>query len=288
VDGHQVEARALPIVISHFQAREMLAARHRQDVESSLDLGRSRMRLEVLTEGIRLTPNQGISWALLEEIAESDSTCFRVARGEAHPIRAYSEEFSKTFSLYPTESSPAMLISGFVMHRIKEVSPSEGAKKMVRALGKVRGRILDTATGLGYAAIEAARSADEVVTVELDPTARLMCRENPWSSELFSHPKIRLLLGPSERVIETFADGYFSALLHDPPAISVAGDLYGLEFYRQAHRVLGHRGRMFHYIGDPKSQFGSRTTAGTVRRLHDAGFRKVTPVPDAFGVLAFK
>src|SRR5690606_5323478 len=114
-----------------------------------------------------------------------------------------------------------------------------GAAQMVRALGKMQGRVLDTTTGLGYAVIEAARLASEVVTIEIDPAARKMAEENPWSRELFSLPNIQLLMGGSHDLLPSFADGEFSAILHDPPAINVAGELYSLEFYKQAHRILG-------------------------------------------------
>jgi predicted methyltransferase len=70
--------------------------------------------------------------------------------------------------------------------------------------------------------------------------------------------------------------------------MSVAGDLYSGEFYRQAYRVLTARGRMFHYIGDPDSYLGSRVTKGVVRRLMESGFSKVVPKPAQFGVVAYK
>jgi predicted methyltransferase len=45
---------------------------------------------------------------------------------------------------------------------------------------------------------------------------------------------------------------------------------------------------MFHYIGNPESQSGGRTTKGVVKRLMDAGFARVEPRAKAFGVAAFK
>jgi predicted methyltransferase len=69
---------------------------------------------------------------------------------------------------------------------------------------------------------------------------------------------------------------------------SLAGDLYSLAFYQQAIRVLKHNGRIFHYIGDPESKTGVRVTAGVIRRLQEAGFRRVRRAPRAFGVVAYK
>jgi predicted methyltransferase len=82
--------------------------------------------------------------------------------------------------------------------------------------------------------------------------------------------------------------GSFTAVLHDPPAVNLAGELYAESFYAEALRVLGRGGRFFHYIGDPNSASGARTTKGVVKRLQSAGFARVVPKPEAFGVLAVK
>ena len=159
---------------------------------------------------------------------------------------------------------------------------------MVEALSPMRGRLLDTTTGLGYAAIHAARFATEVVTIEIDPMAREMAQRNPWSRDLFENPKINKILGDSAELICTLPDGSFSCVLHDPPAINLAGDLYSQKFYTEVCRVLTRSGKFFHYIGDPKSASGARVTRGVVMRLNDAGFSRVVPKPQAFGVLAMK
>jgi uncharacterized protein len=52
--------------------------------------------------------------------------------------------------------------------------------------------------------------------------------------------------------------------------------------------VLRNNGRIFHYIGDPESKSGARVTAGVIRRLQEAGFKRVTRAPRAFGVVAHK
>ena len=159
---------------------------------------------------------------------------------------------------------------------------------MVRAAAPVRGRVLDTATGLGYTAMAAASSAAAVVTIEIDPGSLEMARANPWSQGLFHHPAIRCVLGDSGEEIANFPDGHFSVIIHDPPSMSLAGDLYGGAFYRQAWRVLANSGRMFHYLGDPGSAMGGRVTKGVINRLRAAGFRRIVPKPSAYGVLAIR
>jgi predicted methyltransferase len=39
--------------------------------------------------------------------------------------------------------------------------------------------------GLGYTAIQAAQTALEVVTIELEPTVVEVCRLNPWSQSIY-------------------------------------------------------------------------------------------------------
>jgi len=98
--------------------------------------------------------------------------------------------------------------------------------------------VLDTATGLGYTAIEAARTAEHVITIELDPAALEMARANPWSQALFTAPNIKQRIGDAFDVVETLKDETFHRIIHDPPAFSLAGHLYSTDFYRELYRVL--------------------------------------------------
>ncbi len=92
-----------------------------------------------------------------------------------------------------------------------------------------------------------------MVTVELDTVVLERARLNPWSGELFNSPKIRQVVGDVVEEIQDFADDSFSCVIHDPPTIGLAGDLYSGAFYGELHRVLRARGRLFHYAGDPSS-----------------------------------
>jgi predicted methyltransferase len=188
----------------------------------------------------------------------------------------------------PTARAPTMLISGIPMHRIKGTDPQRDTLEKVKAVKPVAGRVLDTATGLGYTAIEVARTADSVVTVELDPAALQVARVNPWSQALFENPVITQRIGDSYDVVEEFDDETFTRIVHDPPVFSLAGHLYSGAFYAELYRVLERGGRLFHYVGDPQSKSGRNTTRGVMRRLQDAGFSRVRRRPRAFGVLAIK
>ena len=150
------------------------------------------------------------------------------------------------------------------------------------------GRVLDTATGLGYTAIEAARTAEQVTTIEIEPAALEVAHLNPWSQPLFENPKITQIVGDSFNEIETFEEETFARIIHDPPTFALAGDLYSGAFYHQLFRVLQRGGRLFHYIGDLESKSGRSVTKGAIRRLREAGFSRVVQQTKAFGLVVYK
>jgi predicted methyltransferase len=277
-------------ILSHFQATALFLAQKegRKLVRVSLDLGLTEQQVELCELGARIEEGLVVSWADIERIGTTDNSCFLVHPEGIEAIRSYSEETARTYQLMPTAGAPALLISGFVMHRIRDVNPEEGAQKMVKALLPIRGRLLDTATGLGYAALEAARTATEVITIEVDPGCQDMIANNPWSAPLLTDSKIKQVLGDSSVLIGQLDSASFSRVLHDPPAINLAGELYSEAFYAEVHRVLSRGGRMFHYIGDPTSSSGRRVTQGVIRRMQSAGFTRVVDAADAFGVVGHK
>ncbi len=181
-----------------------------------------------------------------------------------------------------------MLVSGIPMHRVKDTDPHQDTLEKIRSIRPIVGEVLDTATGLGYTAIEAARTAEHVLTIELDLAALEVAKMNPWSQELFGNPKITQEIGDSFEVVEGLPPSSFTRVIHDPPAFSLAGDLYSGEFYSELHRVMRNKSRLYHYVGDPESKSGRNVTAGVIRRLEEAGFRQVRRVPRAFGVVAIK
>ncbi len=278
------------IILSHFQVKTILAARRQglPRVKVSLDLNLSQIELALEAEGLRLPDGQRLGWETVEVIAGSESSCFVIREGLAEPVQFYSEDTGRVYSLYPTCGAPTMLVSGIPMHRIKDTDPQADTLEKIRAVRPVVGQVLDTATGLGYTAIEAAKTAAHVTTIELDPAALEVCRCNSWSQGLFENPKITQLMGDSFEVVQELENSAYTRIIHDPPAFSLAGDLYSGEFYRELHRLLRNNGRLFHYVGDPSSKSGHSITAGVVRRLAQAGFREVRRAPRAFGVVAVK
>jgi predicted methyltransferase len=278
------------ILLSHFQAEELLQA-HRlgeQRVTVSLDLGLTSADVGIEPEQVCLPDGQVLSWEQVESIWAAQNSCFVVGQDSLIKVQFFSEETNRLYTLMPTSRAPTMLVSGIPMHRIKGTDPMRDTQEKIKAIKPVVGKVLDTATGLGYTAIRVAETAEHVVTIELDPTALEVARRNPWSQGLFDNPKITQIIGDSFDQVVEFEDERFDRIIHDPPAFSLAGDLYSGAFYQQLYRVLRPGGRLFHYIGDPKSKSGRNITAGVVDRLQQSGFGTVKRAPRAFGAVGIK
>lgn len=279
-----------PITLSFVQAATMLEARRQgqQIVETSPNLGISSVTVAVLSDGCTFSDGSHVTWEQVEKIKQSETACFALEDNSIRPIQVFSEYTGRMCSLLPTKSTPSMLIAGFTMHRIVDIDPMQDTRKKIASIAPVTGSVLDTATGLGYTAIEAAKTARQIITIELDPGAQAIARQNPWSRDLFTSPKIQQVMGDAYEIVPTFADESFERIIHDPPVFSLAGELYSGAFYRQLYRVLKRGGRLFHYIGDLDSKSGGTVSRGALRRLQEAGFKRVVRKPDAYGVVVYK
>ena len=255
---------------------ERLAAAPR--TRASLDLGRTETTVELAGEGdlVRLTDGESIPAAELRRVAESPDALFSVRGGVVEKLIRYSEETRRTYKLRPTADWPALEISGILMHRIKGTTPRTDAEAKLRLVAPVLGAVLDTCMGLGYTAILAARTASSVTVIEKDANVVGVARLNPWSGPLFENSRIRLIEGDAVEVVAGFADRTFDIVNHDPPTLSVAGELYADAFYEQLLRILKPAGRLLHYTGAPGSRGrGVDLAASVARRLQRLGFANV-------------
>jgi predicted methyltransferase len=277
-------------ILSYIQADTLLEARQagQEAVTVSLDLGLTAAEVALEPAGVRLPDGWLLAWQHVEHISDSERGCFVVENGQPRKVQFFSEASNRLYSLMPTEGAPTMLVSGIPMHRFKGIDPRRDTLLKIGAIAPVVGQVLDTATGLGYTAIEAARTAERVTTVEVAPEALEVARLNPWSQALFENPAITQVVGDVYDVIETLEDETFDRIIHDPPAFNLAGDLYSGAFYGELFRVLKRGGRVFHYIGDLESRSGRVVSKGAARRLGEAGFRRVVRRSEAFGLVAYK
>jgi len=197
-------------------------------------------------------------------------------------------EEDKFYKLVPTSRAPTLEISGIRMHRTKDIDPWEDAKMKVSRISP-RGTTLDTCMGLGYTAIWARRLGSRyVVTVEKDENVLFLAKLNPWSQEAFYDERIEIVKGDIFYLIRGFRKRSFDEIIHDPPRLGLAGELYSKDFYRHLFRILKPKGRLYHYVGNPGSRYrGKDIVKGVIKRLQEVGFKAFRD-PDTLGVIAIK
>ena len=256
----------------------------------SLDLGRTETEVVLEDDAVAFPDGQRLPLAELTAVEVNPDSVYAVLEGAAEKVTWFSEETGKVYTLRATRGWPALEISGILMQRIKDVDPREDAAAKAAAVSPVRGRVLETCFGLGYSALHTARDAESVLVFEIDPNVIDMARLNPYSAPVFEPgSKIEVRQGDVAEEIRALPDDSFDVVVHDPPTLAIAGDLYATAFYEQLHRVLRPRGRLFHYTGDPGSRNRKQDLPGRVaQRLGEVGFASVRREPAALGVSARK
>ncbi|MCD6503262.1 MAG: methyltransferase domain-containing protein [Euryarchaeota archaeon] len=251
----------------------------------SLDLNISKTIVRKVGDKYYLPNGDAIEKEDLEYIAKRKGHVFMYEDGIFYDLVVREPSFYK---LVPTEKAPTVEINGIRMHRTKDLDPWEDAKRKVSQI-KVRGTVLDTCMGLGYTAIWARKlGASTVISVEKDENIIFLASLNPWSSEVFNDPNINVIKGDVFYVVQYIRDETIDAIIHDPPRISLAGELYSAEFYRELYRILKPGGFLYHYVGRPGARYrGKNYIRGVMLRLSRSGFI-VRKTEDGTGVIARK
>lgn len=277
------------MIITHFQAKALLDANKKglKETEISLDLNRTLSKVEIQNNEFLFPDNQKLEESRLKKPIKDDTSCFLIRDNALVKIQLFSNETNKFYKLVPTKDAPTIEISGIRMHVTKEMSPIEDTAKKIEAISPLKGFLLDTCMGLGYTAIAASKQADFVFTFERDENVIEVARHNPWSEELFKNKKISILKTDVLKEIRIFKSSMFDAIIHDPPRLSFASELYSLDFYKQLFRVLKKGGKLYHYTGSPGSKNRKVNLVGNVsRRLKQAGFRNIQKAH--YGLTAMK
>lgn len=272
------------IILSSKEARQILSGAE----EVSLDLGRKLYKVDLKDDSVSFPDGQSVDIKFLKKIAGDNNNVFLIDSNEVLKASFFSDDTNRLYTLRPTATWPALEISGILMHRVKGTDPKAAAEEMIAALSPMSGKVLDTCCGLGYTAILASKSAD-VTVFEKDQNVLEMCKINPYSQELFTGKRIRFIHGDSLDGITEFPDESFNFVIHDPPSISIAGEMYSDELYSQIFRVLKHNGKLLHYTGEPGSRArGVDLPKSVSGRLKGAGFKKVSYDSKILSVLALK
>ena len=280
------------ILLTAPAARAIREAAGRDDraATTSLDLGRTGSDLALEDGTVWFPDGQSLRVDTLDRVIQDPDSVYMVMDDELAKVTWFAPETNKVYTLRATGSWPALEISGILMHRIKDTDPRRDAESKIATIAPVRGRGLETCCGLGYSAILGARTADRVTAFEIDPEVLRMTRLNPYSAPLHAEDgNIEVRIADVVEAIGELPDAAFDYIVHDPPTLAVAGDLYGDDFYRQLLRVLRPGGKLFHYTGDPGSRSRGQDLPGSVKqRLAALGFTAARLEPEALGVSARK
>ncbi len=246
-------------------------------LEASLDLGRSRITVEIGPDAWTV---EGRGYPYLHECRPR--TIYHWSLDGFRPIARFGRALVK---LVPTAwGPPTFEIDGIKMLPTARVSPYADALAKA-ALVEPRGKlILDTCGGLGYFAAGClAAGAARVQSFEIEPDVLWLRTLNTWSPDSAA---LSVTQGDVRASIALLPAASVDAILHDPPRFALAGELYSQAFYLQLARVLRGRGRLFHYTGAPNRRSRGRDLpAEVILRLQRAGFDAAR---QGDGVLAVK
>jgi uncharacterized protein len=265
------------MIISACQAEELLKAynSNKKNIDIALDLGKTKINVEIKGNEFIFPDKNSLSLDKIKKILKKDTMCFFIENNDIIQIAIFSEETNNYYKLVPAKDWPTIEISGIRMHVTKSMSPKQDTEKKISFVLPCIGKVLDTCTGLGYTAISAGRTAEEVHTFERDSNVIELEKANPWSQELFENEKIirhheDVFLG-----VKKLNSNYFDRIIHDPPRQALSNLLYSQDFYNELFRVLKKGGKLFHYTGDPGSKRGQDIRAGITKRLSISRFSNI-------------
>jgi predicted methyltransferase len=268
--------------------RQILAAitEGRGNIEVSVDLNKTVQSLSVNDDHVVFDHNNKLTRDELLSISKRANRIFVL---ENNALRVLEYRDRSYYKLVPTNGAPTVEIDGIKMHRSKGIDPFEDARLKASEVVRSADRVLDTCGGLGYTAICSVRlGARYVLSVEHNEFIRRLRSENPWSMDLSDQTIDQVSADVSDYISQIESES-FEAIIHDPPRFSLAGKLYGKEFYRQLYRVLVKGGKVFHYTGNPYVvRRGNTFLTNTAKRLKSAGFSAVSLREHILGVKATK
>jgi len=210
----------------------------------------------------------------------------KTSRSKPLKLSIFQEHF---YNLRVFNNIPVLEIDGLRMQVMKGfATPLEYSDAVANALGiRKNARVLDTCAGIGYTALAAARRGAFVKTVEYSNAVLELARYNPLSKGLFESKNIELISGDISEKIKEFETASFDFIIHDPPRISRAPQLYSIDFYRQCKRVLKPKGKIYHYTGSLGAKTRGRNVAAEVsKRLSIASFANIRHIFKLQGLIA--
>lgn len=232
----------------------------KDSIEVSADLGLTKTNLRLDKNGFYFD-NVLIG---LPEIRSDDKNCYILAGSQLQKVQFFSPETNTLYKLVPTKFRPILQFSGTSMHKKKFIERVEK--------DRLKGKVLDAGTGLGYTAIAESKTAEEVITVEIDANVIEIAKLNPYSQDLFSKDNIKRITGDITEEIKKFGNDEFNFIVFDAGTPKSSGDFFSLNNYKEAFRVLKKNGKLYHYLPKPQVKQGRDFGAEVIQRMKSAGF----------------
>ncbi len=254
----------------------------------SLDLGLTKELIEIKTQEFVIIRNNKIFFEEFNKIKEN--TFYAIINNKLFAIELFSNETNLYYKLKPTNDWPSLMLSSVPMHRFKSSTPKISAELMVKEISPINGIVLDCCAGLGYTSVIEANQPNckEVISFEKDNNVLEIASYNPYSNDFFLNKKIKLYKESVFEGIKKFENNYFDRILHDPPTVSFAKELYSIHFYKELYRVLKKEGLLYHYCPNPKKTKGNEFFKIVEKLLKQAGFINVKYNPNSSGIRATK
>jgi len=264
--------------LSAFQANALLEAKGKLKVDVTLDLGLTTSEVRIEGDTFIFPDGQKLSINDLKKIVKKSKVCFFIENNEPKRIHWFDEGTNNFYKLVPTgmKTPPTFEISGIKMHVVKEMNPRQDTLRKIKAISPVKGKVLDTCLGLGYTSIEAAKTADSVIVCEKDENVIELIKWNPWSKPVLENKKIKIINEEVQHRVKGFPNNEFDRIIHDPPRLALAPQLYSSIFYTELLRVMKPRGKLYHYTGSPGSKKrGIDLQSNVMVKLKRVGFKNV-------------
>lgn len=251
----------------------------------SLDLNLTNREIIKLNK-ILIIDNYKIPLGSFENLKEN--FVYLIEDNKLRKIEIFSPETNLYYKLLPTKDWPTFTLSSTPMHRHTHLSPKEDTMLKIKEIAPVSGNVLDTCCGLGYTAIMAAKTADMVYTFERDENVIYLAKLNSYSQDVFTNKKIELFFEDVCLGIKKFQSESFDRIIHDPPTLKRAPELFSRVFQSELYRVLKKEGIIYHYTPLPGKTKGKKFYKSIVRNLKEIGFRRVEFHGKSLGVRAVK
>ena len=267
------------VVLSGFHLKTLLAHPHHGTLGMSLDLGLSRSAVGIAEEF--LFPNgERLARAVAAEVIRKRNVhdCHELAGGRLRWLYGFDEKEHVACKLYEPaiDWPPTLMINGAFMHAVATTTPVREAEAKVRSLRPKGGRVFETCMGLGYCTQALLRApVARVIACEISQEVIALARRNPWSQGALRDPRVVVLPGSALDAAGELAPGSIDSVLHDPPTLHRAGELYSAEMYRALLRALPKGGRLYHYVGTESERTRHRYRQGVIRRLRAVGFSRI-------------